>query len=102
MNCLIYKAATLNYLMTILQSLSNLDTDKYYIEIKMRRRNNMIEVKELKRNCKTRVKGEVEDVLEQLLNATISIIMTLVERGNLDKEHINDFIDEFAQQVKII
>lgn len=51
---------------------------------------------------KTRVKGEVEDVLEQLLNATISIIMTLVERDNLDKEHINDFIDEFAQQVKII
>ncbi len=49
---------------------------------------------------KTRVKGEVEDVVEQLLNATISIIMTLVERGNLDKEHINDFIDEFAQQVK--
>lgn len=49
---------------------------------------------------KTRVKGEVEDVVEQLLNATISIIMTLVERGNLDKEHINDFIDEFTQQVK--
>lgn len=49
---------------------------------------------------KTRVKGEVEDVVEQLLNATISIIMTLVERGNLDKEHINDFIDEFAQQIK--
>ena len=48
----------------------------------------------------TRVKGEVEDVVEQLLNATISIIMTLVERGNLDKEDINDFIDEFAQQVK--
>lgn len=48
----------------------------------------------------TRVKGEVEDVVEQLLNATISIIMTLVERGNLDKEHINDFIDEFTQQVK--
>jgi malonyl CoA-acyl carrier protein transacylase len=48
----------------------------------------------------TRVKGEVKDVLEQLLNATISIIMTLVERDNLDKEHINDFIDEFAQQVK--
>lgn len=48
MNCLIYKAATLNYLMTILQSLSNLDTDKYYIEIKMRRRNNMIQVKRTK------------------------------------------------------
>lgn len=61
----------------------------------------MIEVKRNKDGTvKTRVKGEVEDVLEQLLNATISIIMTLVERGNLDKEHINDFIDEFTQQVK--
>ena len=61
----------------------------------------MIEVKRTKDGTvKTRAKGEVEDVLEQLLNATISIIMTLVERGNLDKEHINDFIDEFAQQVK--
>lgn len=61
----------------------------------------MIEVKRNKDGTvKTRVKGEVEDVLEQLLNATISIIMTLVERGNLDKEHINDFIDEFGQQVK--
>ena len=61
----------------------------------------MIQVKRTKAGTvKTRVKGEVEDVLEQLLNATISIIMTLVERGNLDKEHINDFIDEFTQQVK--
>ena len=48
----------------------------------------------------TRVKGEVEDVEEQLLNATIVIINMLVEKGNLDKEHINDFIDEFAQQIK--
>lgn len=48
----------------------------------------------------TRVKGEVKDILEQLLNATISIIMTLVEKDNLDKEHVNDFIDEFAQQIK--
>lgn len=59
---------------------------------------------QVKRNndgtVKTRVKGEVKDVLEQLLNATISIIMILVERDNLDKEHINDFIDEFAQQIK--
>lgn len=61
----------------------------------------MIQVKRNKDGTvKTRCKGEVEDVLEQLLNATISIIMTLVERGNLDKEYINDFIDEFAQQVK--
>lgn len=63
----------------------------------------MIQVKRTKNGTvETRVKGEVKDVLEQLLNATISIIMTLVERDNLDKEHINDFIDEFAQQVKII
>ena len=61
----------------------------------------MIQVKRTKDGTvETRVKGEVEDVLEQLLNATISIIMTLVERDNLDKEHINDFIDEFTQQVK--
>lgn len=61
----------------------------------------MIQVKRTKDGTvETRVKGEVKDVLEQLLNATISIIMTLVERGNLDKEDINDFIDEFAQQVK--
>lgn len=48
----------------------------------------------------TRVKGEVEDVVEQLLNATIVIINMLVEKSNLDKEHVNDFIDEFAQQIK--
>ena len=48
----------------------------------------------------TRVKGEVEDVEEQLLNATIVIINMLVEKGNLDKEHVNDFIDKFAQQIK--
>lgn len=61
----------------------------------------MIKVNRTKEGTvQTRVKGEVKDVLEQLLNATISIIMTLVERGNLDKEDINDFIDEFTQQVK--
>ena len=48
----------------------------------------------------TRVKGEVEDVVEQLLNAIIVIINMLVEKSNLDKEHVNDFIDEFAQQIK--
>lgn len=48
----------------------------------------------------TRVKGEVEDVAEQLLNAIIVIINMLVEKSNLDKEHVNDFIDKFAQQIK--
>ena len=61
----------------------------------------MIKVNRTKEGTvQTRVKGEVKDILEQLLNATISIIMTLVEKDNLDKEHINDFIDEFAQQIK--
>ena len=61
----------------------------------------MIKVNRTKEGTvQTRVKGELKDILEQLLNATISIIMTLVEKDNLDKEHINDFIDEFAQQIK--
>lgn len=34
MNCLIYRHATIEELKYILLSLSNLDTDKYYIEIK--------------------------------------------------------------------
>lgn len=49
---------------------------------------------------RTRVKGEADDVAEQLLNATISIIKTLVESGNLDKELVSDFIDDFARQIK--
>ena len=61
----------------------------------------MIEIKRTKSGTvRTRAKGEVDDVVEQLLNGTISIINILIEKGNLDKEHINDFIDEFAQQVK--
>ncbi len=61
----------------------------------------MIQIKRTKSGTvRTRAKGEVDDVVEQLLNGTISIINILIEKGNLDKEHINDFIDEFAQQVK--
>jgi hypothetical protein len=68
----------------------------------MRRINNMIKITVDTENgtVQTRVKGEVEDVVEQLLNATIVIINMLVEKSNLDKEHVNDFIDEFAQQIK--
>ena len=49
---------------------------------------------------RTKVKGEADDVAEQLLNGTITIIKILVESGNLDKELVNDFIDDFAQQIK--
>lgn len=34
LNCFIYRHSTIEDLKYILQSLSNLDTDKYYIEIK--------------------------------------------------------------------
>ena len=61
----------------------------------------MIKVKTIKNdNVKIRMKGEPMDVTEELLNATIRIIELLVEKGNLPKEDVNDFIDDFAQQVK--
>lgn len=61
----------------------------------------MIKVKTIKNgNVKTTVKGESLYVTEELLNATVSIIEMLVEKGNLPKEKVMDFIDDFAQQVK--
>ena len=61
----------------------------------------MIKVKTIKNgNVKIRMKGEPMDVTEELLNATISIIEMLVEKGKLPKEHVIGFIDDFAQQVK--
>ena len=61
----------------------------------------MIKVKTIKNgNVKIRMKGEPMEVLEELLNATIRIIEMLVEKGKLPKEHVIDFIDDFAQQVK--
>ena len=61
----------------------------------------MIKVKTIKNgNVETTVKGEALYVTEELLNATVSIVEMLVEKGKLPKEHINGFIDDFAQQVK--
>ena len=48
----------------------------------------------------TAVKGEAHDIVEELLNATISIIEMLVEKDKLPKEKVIGFIDDFAQQVK--
>lgn len=61
----------------------------------------MIEIKRDKQGVvQTAVKGEALDIAEELLNATVSIVEILVKRGKLPKEHVNDFIDDFSQQVK--
>ena len=48
----------------------------------------------------TGIKGGADDIVEELLNVTIRIIELLVEKDTLPKEYVNDFIDDFAQQVK--
>ena len=48
----------------------------------------------------TTIKGGAHDIVEELLNATISIIEMLVEKDKLPKEKVIGFIDDFAQQVK--
>ena len=48
----------------------------------------------------TKIQGKALDIIEELLNATVSIIEMLVEKGKLPKEHVIGFIDDFAQQVK--
>ena len=61
----------------------------------------MINVKRDKRGViQTAIKGGALDIVEELLSATVSIIEILVEKGNLSKEKVIGFIDDFAQQVK--
>ena len=61
----------------------------------------MIKVKRDKQGVvQTSVIGRPLDITEELLNATVSIIELLVEKGKLPKEHVIGFIDDFAQQVK--
>ena len=48
----------------------------------------------------TKIQGKGLDIIEELLNATVSIIEILVEKGKLPKEKVIGFIDDFAQQVK--
>ena len=61
----------------------------------------MIEVKRDKQGfVGTAVKGGAHDIVEELLNATISIVEMLVEKDKLPKEKVIGFIDDFAQQVK--
>ena len=59
----------------------------------------MIKVKTIKNgNVKTRMKGETKDVVEELLNANVSIFKTLVDKGFLPEDKLEDFVYDFAQQ----
>ena len=61
----------------------------------------MIKVKRIRKgSVKTRVKGEAKDIAEELLNANVSIFETLVKKGFLPEDKLEEFIDDFAQQVK--
>ena len=46
----------------------------------------------------TRIKGKAHDVTEELLNANVSIFKTLVEKGFLPEDKLEEFVYDFAQQ----
>ena len=59
----------------------------------------MIKIKRIKNgNVKTRIKGEAKDVAEELLNANVSIFETLVKKGFLPEDKLEEFVKDFAQQ----
>lgn len=51
-------------------------------------------------SVQTKIKGEAADLVEELLNATVSIVESLVKNGKLDEDKLEDFINDFAQQIK--
>ena len=59
----------------------------------------MIKIKRTRNgSVQTRVKGEARDVAEELLNANISIFETLVKKGFLPEDKLEEFVYDFAQQ----
>ena len=59
----------------------------------------MIKVKTIKNdNVKIKMKGEPMEVLEELLNANVSIFETLVKKGFLPEDKLEEFVKDFAQQ----
>ena len=59
----------------------------------------MIKVKRTRNgSVQIRVKGEARDVAEELLNANVSIFETLVEKGFLPEDKLEEFVYDFAQQ----
>ena len=61
----------------------------------------MIKVKRDKQGVvETVIKGAAVDVTEELLNANVSIFKTLVKKGFLPEDKLEEFVKDFAQQVK--
>ena len=59
----------------------------------------MIKIKRIRKGLvKTRAKGEAKDVAEELLNANVSIFETLVKKGFLPEDKLEEFVKDFAQQ----
>ena len=48
------------------------------------------------------IQGDTKDIIQELFNGMVHTIDVLVENGNLQEDKINNFIDDFGQQVKDI
>ena len=60
----------------------------------------MIKVKRKKDgSVKTKIKGDAEDIAEQLLIATVCIIEALVSYNSLDEDKVEDFVSDFSKRV---
>ena len=51
-------------------------------------------------SVQTKIKGKAADLVEELLNASVSICESLIENDYLDEDRLEEFINDFAQQIK--
>lgn len=60
----------------------------------------MIEIKRTEHNTvKTKIKGEGVDVVEELLNGSISVITSLIKNNMLEESKLEPFMNDFAEQI---
>ena len=60
----------------------------------------MIEIKRTEHNTiKTIMKGEGVDVVEELLNGSISVITSLIKNNMLKESKLEPFMNDFAEQI---
>ena len=60
----------------------------------------MIEIKRTEHNTiKTIIKGEGLDVVEELLNGSISVITSLIKNNMLKESKLEPFMNDFAEQI---